>query len=277
MQMSDPRPSEPLQRLRVAVEQADHVAGAAVYHEAQSLFTACLSSPQYLRNLQQLAPEYGKPEFLLCVDSNGSPVYPTGNIVEDFRKTVTEHPSLGLWFQEATVEKDGRPVLLIARWLCHLVGFRHVSVHLFIDHPTRDDYTLVQVRSVHKFESPACFDVPGAGHVVGLESTTDTLYKELEEELDLDRDDIYDPEMVGSYDYRGPSSDPILRNVEFRVVFQSRLKADRLSSIGFVDREVSAISVFALSELEAIINTYPERVASGLTESFPIYLRGKSK
>jgi len=106
--MSSPRPSEPLQRLRVAVEQADHVAGAAAYHEAQSLFTACLSSPQYLRDLQQLAPEYGKPEFLLCVDSAGSPVYPTGNIVEDFRKTVTEHPSFGLWFQEATVEEDGR-------------------------------------------------------------------------------------------------------------------------------------------------------------------------
>jgi len=275
--MSSPRPSEPLQRLRVAVEQADHVAGAAAYHEAQSLFTACLSSPQYLRDLQQLAPEYGKPEFLLCVDSAGSPVYPTGDIVEDFRKTVTEHPSFGLWFQEATVEEDGRPALLVARWLCHLVGFRHRSVHLFIDHPARDDYTLIQVRGVDKFESPGCFDIPVAGHVVGLESTTGTLYKELEEELDLDRDDIYVPEMIGSYDYRGPLSDPILRNVEFRVVFQSRLKADRLSSIGFVDREVAAISVFALSELEAIINTYPDRVASGLTESFPVYLRGKSK
>jgi isopentenyldiphosphate isomerase len=267
-----------LQRLRGAVEQADYVVGAAVYHEAQSLFTACLSSPQYLRDLQQLAPEYGKPEFLLCVDSNGSPVYPTGDIVEDFRKTVTEHPSLELWFQEATVEEDERPVvLLIARWLCHLVGFRHRSVHLFIDHPTRDDYTLVQVRGIYKFESPGCFDIPVAGHVVGLESTTDTLYKELEEELNLDRGDIYDPEMVGSYDYRGPSSDPSLRNVEFRVVFRSRLKAGRLFKIGFVDREVAAISVFALSELDAMINTYPERVASGLARSFPICLRTKSQ
>ena len=90
MQMSNPRPSEPLQRLRVAVEQADHVAGAAVYHEAQSLFTACLSSPQYLRNLQQLAPEYGKPEFLLCVDSAGSPVCSTEEIIEDLRAAYPE-------------------------------------------------------------------------------------------------------------------------------------------------------------------------------------------
>jgi len=277
MQMSSPRPSEPLQRLRGAVEQADYVVGAAVYHEAQSLFTACLSSPQHLRSLQQLAPEYGKPEFLLCVDSDGSPVYAMEETVEALEETASRHPALGLWFQEATVGEDGRPVLLIARWLCHLVGFRHRSVHLFIDHPTRDDYTLVQVRGVHKFESPGCFDVPVAGHVVGLESTTDTLYKELEEELDLDRDDICDPEMVGSYNYHEPWSNPRLRNVEFRVVFQSRLKAGRLSRIGFVDREVAAISVFALSELEAIINTYPERVASGLTESFLVYLRGKSK
>ena len=148
MKMSNPRPSEPLQRLREAVEQADYVVGAAVYHEAQSLFTACLSNPQYLRNLQQLAPEYSKPEFLLCVDSAGSPVYSTEEIIEDLRETAGRHPSLGLWFQEATVEEGERPVLLVARWLCHLAGFRHRSVHLFIDHPTRGDYTLVQVRSV---------------------------------------------------------------------------------------------------------------------------------
>lgn len=270
--MDNPQPSEPLQRLRLVVEQADHLINTTTYHETRGLFAACLSDPQHLKNLR-LAPEYGKPEFLLCVDSDGAPVHLTKEIIKDLRETASQHSSFGLWFQEAMVGEDEQTTLLIARWLCHLIGFRHRTVHLFIDHPTRDDYTLVQVRAVNKIEFPGCFDVPAAGHIVGLELPTDTLFKELEEELNLGRDDIYDIEMIGSYDYGESLSNSDLRNVEFRAVFQSRLKANGLSKIRFADREVAAISVFALSELQALIGAFPERVASGLTESFPIYLR----
>jgi len=271
------RLSEPLQRLRSAVEKADHVISISVYHQTRSLFTACVSDPQHLRHLQRLAPEYGRPEYLLCVDSAGSPAPPTEDMVEDFRKTTVSHPSLGLWFHEAAAAESEGSVLLVARWLCHLVGFRHRCVHLFIDHPTRDEYTLVQVRGVGKAESPGRFDVPAAGHIVGLESVTDTLFKELAEELNLGQDDVHNIEMVGSYNYYEPSTNPVLRNVEFRVVFRSRLKTDSLLKMRCVDREVAAISVFALSELQGLIEAFPERVASGLTESFPVYLRSRGK
>lgn len=270
-----PQPSVPLQRLRSTVRSADHVLSKAAYEKVRHLFNACSSNPQDLKNLQRLAPEYGKSEFLLCVDSNGSPVYPTQDINEDFRETVGQRPNFELWFQEAITEEDGEPTLLIARWLCHLVGFRHRSVHLFIDHPTLDDYTLVQVRGLDKFESPGLFDLPAAGHVAGLTSTMDTLFEELKGELNWSRDDIYGPELVDSYNYSEPLSNPTLRNVEFRLVFQCRLKADRLHKARFVDGEVAAISVFSISELRSLIHTFPERVASGLLESFPIYAKNK--
>jgi isopentenyldiphosphate isomerase len=272
-----PQPSMPLQRLWSTVGRADHVISAEVYRHIRHLFTTCSSNPQDLKNLQQLAPEYGNPEFLLCVDSHGDPVYLSPDAVEDYRETVCQHPSFELWFQEADLEQGERPILLIARWLCHLVGIRHRAVHLFIDHPTLDDYTLVQVRGVDKFESPGRFDLPSAGHVVCLESTVDTLFKELEEELNWTRDDIQGPEMVGSYNYSEPLSTPGLRNVEFRVVFRSHLKTDCLLKARFVDREVAAISVFKLSEIEAMITNFPDRVASGLKESFPVYARSRSR
>ena len=146
---------------------------------------------------------------------------------------------------------------------------------MFIDHPTLDDYTLVQVRGLDKFESPGRFDLPAAGHVVGLASTLDTLFEELKEELNWSRDDIYGPELVESYNYSEPLSNSDLRNVEFRLVFQCRHKADRLLKARFVDGEVAAISVFSISELQALIDTYPGRVASGLLESFPIYTKNR--
>jgi len=269
--------SEPLEHLRLVIENADYLINSAVYHETKCLFTTCLSNPQHLENLQRLAPEYGKAEFFLCVDSNGEPIAPTNDMIEDFRETATQSPDFKLWFREATLPEDERPPLLIARWLFHLVGFRHRSVHLFIDHPTLDNHTLVQVRGLDKFDSPGCFDLPAAGHAVGLASAKDTVFKELGEELNLSRDDIYALEMVGGYDYCEPVSKLGFRNIEFRVVFRSLLKTHGLLKIRFVDCEVAAISLFTLSVLEALIKNFPERVASGLKGSFPLYLKSRSK
>jgi isopentenyldiphosphate isomerase len=267
---------ESLQHLRSTIEQVDHLINATTYYEVRDLFVACEFDTQELRNLRQLAPEYGRPEFLLCVDSSGSAMSPGEDIIEDFRKTVSEHPDFRHWFQEAAIVERKQPVLLIVRWLCHLAGFRHRSVHLFVDHPVLDDYTLVQVRGVQKPESPGCFDVPAAGHVIALGSVEDALFKELEEELDLSQDDIDDLEMIGNYDYRDSLGNLGRHNVEFRVVFRSRLRNDALCKIRFADGEVAAISVFALSELEAMIGAFPGRIASGLAASFPMYLRSRS-
>jgi len=165
--------------------------------------------------------------------------------------------------------------LLVPRWLCHLVGFRHRAVHLFIDHPTAVEYTLVQVRGFDKTESPGQFDLPTAGHVVGLDTTTNTLIKELEEELGLSQDDILALQPVGSYEYCGAMDEPGFRNVEFRAIYIGCLKPDALDKARFVDHEVAALSVFSLSEIETLIERFPERVASGLAGSFPMYLKNK--
>ncbi len=271
-----PQPSRPVQHLRSTVENADYLIDGATYREVRNLFATCMTNVDCLENLQGLSPEYGKSEFLLCVNHEGSPVYPPPDVFKDFKDMVSRHPSFGLWFQEASTGEGEQPVLLAARWLCHLVGFRHRSVHLFIDHPTLDDHTLIQVRGTGKFEAPGRFDLPVAGHVVGLELPADALFKELEEELNLDRDDVDDLRQIGGYDYCEPSSNLVLRNVEFRVVFTSRLKHDRLPKIRFVDGEVAGLSVFKLSELKAMISHFPERVASGLEKSFSVYMGSKN-
>jgi isopentenyldiphosphate isomerase len=223
-----------------------------------------------------MAPEYERLEFLLCVDHQGNAVTTPEKILKDFHETVARYPSFGSWFREAKLAECDEPVLLVARWLCHLVGFRHVTVHAFIDHPTLTDHTLVQVRGVDKAESPGCFDLPMAGHVVGLELVEKTLFTELAEELRLERDALCGLTRLGSYEYRQPPGQPSFRNAEYRVVFWSRLITDAWLKVSAADDEVAAIAAFSLAELEGMLARFPERIASGLKASFPLYLEHKA-
>lgn len=231
------------------------------------------------KELKSAAPEFGRPEFLRCVNLRGEAVYPAESIIKDFRETAAQYPEFGLWFQSVTIrEKDeDKQLLLIARWLCHLAGFRHTSIHLFIEHPELKDYLFVQVRAVDKPESPACFDLPVAGHIIGTETAKKSLFAELREEINLMPDDITDLEMLDCYGYEEEPKKSNVQNVEFRMVFQSHLKKDSLLKIKFNDQEVAAICLFSISELQAMMERFPERIASGLKNSFPIYLRARRK
>lgn len=262
---------DPIARLRATTAKADHLLTPAVYRAAKALFVACRPQSSLLDALIRLAPEYGRPEFLCNVSADGEPAIAAPAILDDHRKTVAGDPNFELWFQEATAA-DGKPFLLAARWLGHLIGLRHPTVELFIDHPTLADHTLIQVRGLDKFEAPACFDLPAAGHVVGTDTVFDTLLKELKEELNLEQDDILDLTQLGSYSYSEPDSRARLCNAEFRTVYRGRLADGAWPKLRFADGEVAAISFFSLPALQGLVDKYPERVASGLAQSLTTYL-----
>ena len=172
--------SGPIRDLRQALARADYTLSAEAYAALKALFLAALASPVPLR---AQAPEYGKPERLLNVDASGAPVPLLAEVAGESRGT------------------------LFPRWLCHLAGLRHRTVQLFIDHPTLPNHTLVQVRSLSKLQYPGCFDLPVAGHVVGLDEPAAALGKELAEELGLGPDDIEGLACLGADD-RGARRDP---------------------------------------------------------------------
>ena len=259
-----------IQHLRARTSQSDHLLNPSTYREIRRLFDACTSDPSTLAALCARSPEYIKREFLLNIDQTGAPIHPTTPALVDYRRTLHRHPTFALWLQER--QAGGRSLLLVSRWLCHLAGFRHRTVQLFLDHPTAEGYALLQVRGFEKAEAPGCFDMPCAGHVPGLQPMKDTLLEELAQELGLTRTDISPPETLGRYEYRGPIDDPALYNVELRAVHRARLCTGALSRIRFLDREVAALALFAISEVQTLIDTSPEHVASGLTASWPLYL-----
>jgi isopentenyldiphosphate isomerase len=187
---------------------------------------------------------------------------------------LEDHPDFRLWFSEgASVDqKDSeKEALLPARWLCHLAGFRHLSVHLFLTIDGDDEHLLVQVRGTKKAESPAAFDLPVAGHVGAEHTEEEALLAEAREELGLEADDLIRLTALSSYQYKEPDSSSWMRNVEFRRLFEAALSPTTFSKLRPAQGEVAAIALFSILEVESMLSTFPERVASGLRSSFPIY------
>jgi isopentenyldiphosphate isomerase len=259
----------PLAQIITTIEAEDHQLTDTSYHEILEYFVNCQSDPSYVLEIQQSAKEYGEKEFFLCTNQKGEPVSVRKDILEDFHITASKFPTYQLWFHEGQLP-DKQPTLLIARWLCHLVGFRHRVVHLFISHPELGDHTLIQIRALDKAESPGCFDLPAAGHTTGTDTIEESLHKELMEELGVRVDALKDFAQLGSYNYSGPST---YHNVEFRTVFFGRLNSEDWLRINADSNEVAALVSLPIYKLEEMIVDFPERVASGLKASFPLFLK----
>jgi isopentenyldiphosphate isomerase len=257
----------------VAVKAANHQLNDTNYHKISRFFMKCQSDPTRLREIQQTIPEYGKQEFFICIDQKGQPIIISNNIIEGFRSIAERYPEYKLWFCEVTLS-NGQSILAIARWLCHSVGFRHKVVHLFLDHPTLKDYTLLQVRAFDKAESPGRFDLPAAGHISDVETVETALQKEFAEELELNIEILDNLVQLGDYVYVDPSE---FHNVEYRTVFYGQLNPHDWLKIHADSQEVAAIVSISISKLHEMIVNLPESVASGLRASFPLYLKYKSK
>ncbi len=265
-----------VERLRAACAAAV-VAGAGgrlewdVHEAMKGMYRACRASALLLGELRRVSPHYARPEFLLPVDISGAPLAVPEAVLRDLRVTTEAQPDFAFWLREA----EG--YVLVARWLCMLSGLRHRTVELFLDHPHAPRYTLVQVRSPSKLEYGGCFDLPCAGHVVGLASVEEGLFQELAEELGLRADDLDGLRRLGAYEHAEgragltpPPADVL--DVEFRSVFRARLQPGALERIRFADGEVAAIAVFAVDALQVITRDQPEQIASGLGASLAMYL-----
>jgi 8-oxo-dGTP pyrophosphatase MutT (NUDIX family) len=244
----------------------EHTLGQAAFARLQAVFAAQREGGPLAP--AQLTREWGREEFLLLVDDQGQPFRPPAALTTALKELSAANPEAASWLRIAT---QGGPGILAARWLCHLAGLRHSTVEIFIDPPHLEGHTLVQVRGMDKFESPGAFDIPCAGHVDGLDSHTESLVKELGEELNLSLHDLDDLRLLAHYNSDAPMQDCGSLNYEHRVLYRARLKPEAAGRIRFNDGEVAALAVFSLPELHALSKRYPERVASGLGDALGFY------
>ena len=260
------------QELVDAVTVSDHQLTKVSLGAIHAFLCRCDERPGGLQDVcRVLAPEYGREEYLLSVDRFGKSASVPTQVLAQIRTLCRKQPILGALFRIVVSPDGGEPALLIARWLCHLAGFRHRTVHLFLDHPILSDHTLIQVRGIDKKEAPGRFGLPVAGHVSGLDTATETLAKELEEELGLSCDLLVDLRHLGCYESKHPSDPDELRNIEYHEVYRARLSSEGWLCAHARDSEVAAIAAFQRDDLYAMIERFPERVASGLKGSVSMY------
>lgn len=253
-----------LERLTGVVHDADRVLDWLTYRVTSRLFAEAQAKPGVWQAIRDSSQEYGRDEFLLNVDRGGAPVVAHRDILDDYRRTIATQPDFARWFQEAALP-DGRPTLLISRWLCHAVGFRHRSVELFLDHPVLPDHTLLQVRGFDKAEAPGLLDLPAAGHVSGTDAVELTLERELHEELGLQIEGVDNLQKLGEYPYADA------HNAEYRTVYRGQLRREDLLRLSGDDDEVAAIVSISVEMVKQTLATQPERFASGLRASFKLY------
>jgi 8-oxo-dGTP pyrophosphatase MutT (NUDIX family) len=262
---------EDVTALRSAVQASDYQLDVATYDRARALFGHTAASGALPDGMRSAVPEYGQEEFFRPVDAAGQAVPIPAEILQDYDALIERHAVHALWFRPAE-GPGGERVLLVARWLCHLAGFRHRTVELLLDHPLLADHVLVQVRGMDKADAPACFDLPVAGHVAGLSTLGAALAQECEEELGLTRDMVEDLRCVGSYDDHSHLEPlPGFWNVEYRTLYRGQLAREAWLHLTSPSDEVAGIAVFSLSRLHELMLRFPDRVASALGESWSFY------
>lgn len=86
-----------LERLRAAVREADCVLTGAAFAQVRALHQLVLDAPENRAHLARLAPEYGRPEFLACVDAVGAIVPAALDSVREFEVVARRYPELQKW------------------------------------------------------------------------------------------------------------------------------------------------------------------------------------
>jgi 8-oxo-dGTP pyrophosphatase MutT (NUDIX family) len=259
---------EPWLALREAVLAEGRVLSQNIFERVRKFFTDQYAGGD--RTAEDLTREYAREEFLLVVDDQGAATGISGSSLQAYRDTIARAPVFGKWFQEANLPGTGE-ALLAARWLCHLIGLRHRTVEIFIDPPHLEGHTLVQVRGMDKYEAPGAFDIPCAGHVSEADSAERALRKELAEELNLSIDDLSGVCLIARYNSYTVSPHGESLNNEYRFLYRARLKDSTAKYIRFADGEVAGLAVFSVPELRALVERFPERVASGLGDAMVYY------
>jgi isopentenyl-diphosphate Delta-isomerase len=263
--MTDFSPALSIEQLATLVAANDYALTGKTFHAIRDFFLTLARQPDYAALLARLAPEFGRDEFLTCVDDLGAPRSIPTKTLSDFRETQAAHPRFAAWFQEAP-----GGVLLPSRWLCHMTGLRHKTVHLFIDPPALPDTTLIQVRATDRPESPGCFDLAVAGHVSDTLSESEALYREMGEELGLSPHAVTDVMRINGYAHVSENTPPF-RNAEYHAVYRCRLTLAGWAAVR-TSEEVAAIALFSTAELARLMTLHPERFAPGIKDSYKFYL-----
>lgn len=176
------------------------------------------------------------------------------------------------------VTPAGEPTGVTApRWLCHLLGLCHCTVHLALCTP--QGLLVLQMRSRRVRNWPQLLDLAVTGHVRAGLGPWDALHHEAEEELGLELDPAAGyllppgPQFVDRYRRQERDSvNPPEHICHVTHLYAATLTATGLARLHFADGEVDGLYLCSPAEAARLVAEERERVAPGLAQSLPHYL-----
>jgi 8-oxo-dGTP pyrophosphatase MutT (NUDIX family) len=191
--------------------------------------------------------------------------------LKKFKKALVKDRSDELF---VLVRSDGKSSQLTTpRWLCHLLGLRHRCAHVLLwwDSPQFGRTFILQVRSWAKSDSPGHLDISVGGHVKGNNSSEDTAYKEMKEELGIAKSDLMVRHLsyVGGYESFNSRENDNFYNAEWRDVYVGELTTRNLGKIQFKDKEVVGLYLCPNGQARKLLKQDKIPIASALDLSLP--------
>lgn len=177
------------------------------------------------------------------------------------------------------VNSAGDPTGVAApRWLCHLLGLCHRTVHLALRMPR--GLLVLQMRSARVRNWPGTLDLAVTGHVRAGLTWQDALQLEAAEELGLDVEMAAGmlmppgPHLITRYCRRQTDREnPPEHICHVTQLYAAQLTPEGLAKLHFADGEVDALFLCSAAEAARLVAQEPQRVAPGLVQSLPHYLR----
>ena len=175
------------------------------------------------------------------------------------------------------VDPDGNNRNLRApRWLCHLLGLRHRSVHIILQwqSPGLGKVFILQVRSWNKFDSPGQLDISVGGHLVGDMDKLEAAYREMEEELGITIEHLKSGRLVyrEGYEISEKQEENNFFNTEWRDIYRGEISTESFNQIRFNDNEVVGMYLCPESQAQNLLNQKIIPIASALRDSLPLCL-----
>lgn len=175
------------------------------------------------------------------------------------------------------VNPNGHPTGVTApRWLCHLLGLCHRTVHLALRTP--QGLLVLQMRSARVRNWPGALDLAVTGHVRAGLSWEEALQLEAAEELGLDVAPAAGllltpgPQLVARYcRSQTDRENPPEHICHVTQLYAATLTPAGLAGLHFADGEVSGLYLCSMAEAARLVDEETQRVAPGLVQSLPHY------
>ena len=148
------------------------------------------------------------------------------------------------------------------RWLCHLLGLRHGTVHIILWSATNEPRMLFQVRSKMKKDFPSHLELSVTGHGGVERDWIASAYREMQEEIGISKNDLCGNLIfVGSNLLIYNEEERFFHDREYTRIYTQRLKPSGITSLAPNHDEVEKVLFFRENDINDIYGKY--KIAPG--------------